>query len=141
VRQRCSFEGQAAIALEDLQRGVTTSLAYPMELVESSQGLLIDWGPLVRGLLADRRAGLPAGQLAAAFHDSLAAGIVAVARRCAIQQVALTGGCFQNISLLERAVSGLRRAGFTPAWHQRIPPNDGGVAVGQIVALRRVASS
>jgi hydrogenase maturation protein HypF len=46
--------------------------------------------------------------------------------------VALTGGCFQNARLTERAVVLLRAAGFEPHWHRRIPPNDGGLAAGQI---------
>jgi hydrogenase maturation protein HypF len=141
LRQRASFEGQAALELEFLQRGVTTTAIYPTALLETSAGAVADWEPLVRGILADRRAGRPPAQIAAAFHNSLAALIVAVAQRCQIERVALTGGCFQNLSLLERAVQGLRRAGFTPHWHQHIPPNDGGVALGQVAAVRRGFSS
>ena len=57
----------------------------------------------------------------------------------------LSGGCFQNRVLMERTVAALRDAGFRPYWHQRVPPNDGGIALGQIAALaaaeRRVARS
>ena len=63
--------------------------------------------------------------------------IVAVAERAGEPRVALTGGCFQNVALLERAVRRLREAGFHPYWHQRIPPNDGGIALGQAVAAVR----
>jgi hydrogenase maturation protein HypF len=65
------------------------------------------------------------------------AAVVAVAQRIGLERVALSGGCFQNIYLLERAVSQLRRAGFRPYWHQRVPPNDGGIALGQLVAAAR----
>jgi hydrogenase maturation protein HypF len=50
----------------------------------------------------------------------------------------LSGGCFQNKYLTERAVCRLREEGFRPYWHQRVPPNDGGIALGQIVAAMRV---
>jgi hydrogenase maturation protein HypF len=48
----------------------------------------------------------------------------------------LSGGCFQNRYLTERMVSHLRRAGYRPYWHQRVPPNDGGIALGQIMAAQ-----
>jgi hydrogenase maturation protein HypF len=51
----------------------------------------------------------------------------------------LSGGCFQNKYLTERAVCRLRDEGFRPYWHQRVPPNDGGIALGQIVAALRAA--
>ena len=57
------------------------------------------------------------------------------------EKVVLTGGCFQNRYLLERAVRGLAAAGFRPYWHQRVPPNDGGIALGQIVAALSAAGA
>ncbi len=60
--------------------------------------------------------------------------IVSVARLAGQERIILTGGCFQNRYLTERAVERLRAEGFRPYWHQRIPPNDGGIALGQIVA-------
>jgi hydrogenase maturation protein HypF len=60
-----------------------------------------------------------------------------VARQAGEERVALSGGCFQNRYLTERAVSLLMRAGFRPYWHQRIPPNDGGIALGQVWAAAR----
>jgi hydrogenase maturation protein HypF len=63
--------------------------------------------------------------------------IVEVAIRVGEPRVVLTGGCFQNRRLLERAVHGLGSAGFRPYWHQRVPPNDGGISLGQIVACLR----
>ena len=76
--------------------------------------------------------GTSAGSLAAALHDGLAKAIVAVAERAGVSRVLLTGGCFQNARLTDCAVNRLRDAGFTPYWHHRIPPNDGGLAVGQL---------
>jgi len=57
------------------------------------------------------------------------------------ERVALSGGCFQNRYLTERMVSRLRAAGLRPYWHQRVPPNDGGIALGQIVAAKRAMLS
>jgi hydrogenase maturation protein HypF len=135
LRQRAHFEGQAAMELEfAIQPGVET--AYLVKLNENS-GLIVDWQPMVLEMLEDVRRGESVQRLAAAFHNTLVEMIVAVARRAKTQQVVLTGGCFQNKYLLERAVRRLRQEAFRPYWHQRIPPNDGGVALGQVVAAVR----
>jgi hydrogenase maturation protein HypF len=60
--------------------------------------------------------------------------IVRVAEEIGLERVVLTGGCFQNRVLTERTVRGLEKAGFRPYWHQRVPPNDGGISLGQIKA-------
>src|SRR6185503_5820816 len=70
-------------------------------------------------------------------HNTLAATVVSMARLHEEPAVVLSGGCFQNRRLTERVVTALRRAGFRPYWHQRIPPNDGGIALGQIAAFLR----
>jgi len=69
------------------------------------------------------------------FHDGLVEAVVAVAAATGLEAVALTGGCFQNAYLTEAAIARLDEAGFRPYWHQRVPPNDGGIAVGQLAAL------
>jgi hydrogenase maturation protein HypF len=89
---------------------------------------------MVKGILADWKRQVAVGTISAKFHNALAEVIVAVAKRAGHPQVALSGGCFQNRYLTERAVTRLAQEGFRPYWHQRIPPNDGGIAVGQIVA-------
>ena len=99
--------------------------------------LVLDYAPMIEGLIADVKQGLDTGAIAATFHNSLVEAMVLVARRVGEPKVALTGGCFQNRRLTEQAVLGLRRAGFRPYWHQRIPPNDGGIALGQIMAAAR----
>jgi hydrogenase maturation protein HypF len=94
----------------------------------------VDWRPLAHGILADMKRGIPIGIISAKFHNTLAEMIVAVARRAGQPQVALSGGCFQNRYLSERAAVRLAQEGFRPYFHQRIPPNDGGIAFGQVVA-------
>jgi hydrogenase maturation protein HypF len=93
--------------------------------------LVVDWEPALAEALADLRAGLPVAQISQAFHDGLAIAIVDVAVRAGQRTVVLTGGCFQNARLTESTVAALRAAGFDPVWHRRVPPNDGGLALGQ----------
>jgi hydrogenase maturation protein HypF len=80
---------------------------------------------------------MPSGLVSARFHNTLAEAIVAVAKQVGQERVVLTGGCFQNRYLTERTVRRLTQEGFRPYWHQRIPPNDGGIALGQLVAASR----
>jgi hydrogenase maturation protein HypF len=84
-------------------------------------------------VLTDLQSGIPAGAISAAFHAGLAAVIAEIARRIGERCVVLSGGCFQNVRLVEAAVAALRAAGHQPVWHQRVPPNDGGLALGQAV--------
>ena len=143
VCQRNSFEGQAAMELEFAITEGAEGDAYPFAL-ETRQGesgaadlIIADWAPMILALLGDLKRGVPVGAVSARFHRTLAEIIVAVAQRVVLERVALSGGCFQNRFLTERAVQRLEAAGFRPYWHQRIPPNDGGIAVGQIVAALR----
>jgi len=106
--------------------------------VEEDHPLIIDWGPMVRCILDDVQRGLPVGLLSARFHNTLVEAIVAVARRIGEERVALSGGCFQNRYLTERTVNALNKEGFRPYWHQRVPPNDGGISPGQVMAAMRV---
>ena len=92
---------------------------------------------MVQALREDRGNGVPRGVIAARFHNGLVEAILAVARHCQQERVLLSGGCFQNRYLTERAVRRLGEEGFRPYWHQRVPPNDGGIALGQIAAARR----
>jgi hydrogenase maturation protein HypF len=137
LRLTTRFEGQAAMELEWAIRGITTEASYPFQ-IEPKQGILIaDWEPLIRALLADHAAGVALGDMAARFHNSLADMIVAIAAQVGLQTIALSGGCFQNRYLTERTAGRLTAAGFSPHWHQRVPPNDGGIALGQVLAAAR----
>jgi len=90
--------------------------------------------PLIRAILQDVRDAIPLAAISKKFHNTLAEIMVEVAQHIGEKRVVLTGGCFQNRVLVESAVQKLRGAGFRPYWHQRIPPNDGGLALGQVVA-------
>jgi len=131
------FEGQAAMKLEWAQDGIETDEAYPVRISDGPSALVLDWEPLLWEVLADAREGIPVAEISAKFHNALVEGVVAVAEQVGEERIVLTGGCFQNRYLTERAVRRLRAEGFRPYWHQRIPPNDGGIALGQIVAASR----
>jgi len=77
------------------------------------------------------------GIISAKFHHALAEAVVSVAKRVGAMRVALSGGCFQNRYLTARVVTRLREENFSPYWHQRVPTNDGGIALGQVMAARR----
>ncbi len=135
LRQVADFEGQAAM---DLEFAIDAEIAgaYPFA-VGGRAPWVVDWRPALAAMLDDARAGRPAGVLAAMFHNTLAAMVLAVARLAGRRRVVLTGGCFQNRRLTELCVRRLEEAGFHPAWHQRVPPNDGAIALGQVLAAAR----
>ena len=134
LRQLSRFEGQAAMDLEFALAGFAVEDCYPF--VVNTEGV-IDWEPTVLAILQDLERSEPGGHIAATFHNTLAEIIVAVARRAGEEQIVLTGGCFQNIYLLTRAVERLVAEGFRTFWHRQVPPNDGGIALGQIMAASR----
>ncbi|MBM3654877.1 MAG: carbamoyltransferase HypF, partial [Alphaproteobacteria bacterium] len=134
LRQRASYEGQAAAELEWAAGDRVGGRAYPFPLrdpANSDGACTMDWGEALKVALADLRRGVAAEAVSEAFHNGLAQAIIAVAERVGARRVALTGGCFQNARLLETTVGALRAAGFEPLWHSRVPPNDGGLSFGQ----------
>jgi hydrogenase maturation protein HypF len=146
VRQITTFEGQAAMELEYAIDGRAAGEPYCFQLVkwdaiDSENRLVVDWEPVVRDILKDMAASVAVGTIAARFHDGLAASIVQVAEHIGEERVVLTGGCFQNKYLTERTIQALESKGFRVYWHQRIPPNDGGLSLGQAVVAARSISS
>lgn len=138
LRQKCTFEGQAAMALEFAALETRTDECYPFEItsVTNENGAserIIEWKPMIAAMMMDTNISL----ISARFHNTLAAIVVTLAQEAGLPLVVLTGGCFQNRTLLERCIGSLRAAGFIPYWQQRIPPNDGGIALGQIAAALR----
>jgi len=144
LRQQVRFEGQAAMELEFALEGVEIAEAYELPIVSGHASRIthhaspsLNWSPMVKAILADLKHGLPISQISARFHNALAEAIVAVARQVGQPRVVLSGGCFQNRYLTERSIQRLQEAGFRPYWHQRVPPNDGGISLGQVVAALR----
>jgi hydrogenase maturation protein HypF len=119
------FEGQAAMLLENEIGPLQTEEAYPLP-----GG---DWAPLIAAVLADKCAGVASALIAARFHNALVNWIVEVAASSKLKQVVFSGGVFQNRYLTERASAALESRGFDVYTHQKVPPNDGGIALGQAV--------
>lgn len=137
LRQQLRFEGQAAMELEFAIDGIRTDAAYEVVMSDDEVPMQLDWARMIEGVIADAANGEAVGLIAAKFHNTLVEAIVLVARQAGCERVALSGGCFQNKYLLERTVTRLRAEGFQPYWHQRVPTNDGGIALGQVIAARR----
>ncbi len=145
ICQIASFEGQAAIVLEQICHAFPPStgkqshtsldceMLYPIVKNDGE----IDWSNLIQSILEDRQKQIATSIIATKFHNSLVEMMVTVAQQAGIAQIVLTGGCFQNRYLTERAMSKLRQLGFQPYTHQQIPPNDGGITAGQIMAALR----
>jgi hydrogenase maturation protein HypF len=141
------FEGQAAMELEFALAGVSSEQTYRFEIIPANPlpqvgqrkenvgqyvpRFTIDWSAVVRDILADTKKCVAVPMISKKFHNALVQVIVHVAEQAGLEKVVLTGGCFQNRYLTEKAVTKLRSAGFKPYWHQRIPPNDGGISLGQ----------
>jgi hydrogenase maturation protein HypF len=102
-------------------------------LVLGPSSLVLDWQPLVEAVLEDLQQGVKPGIIAARFHNALVDAILAVAQAVGEPRVALTGGCFQNRLLTERAARRLNDAGFQVLLQRQVPPNDGGISLGQVV--------
>ena len=129
LAQQNRFEGQAAMLLENEIGLLRTEEAYPL-----SGG---DWAPLIEKVLADRREGVSVPMIAAQFHNALVNWIVEVATKVGEKQLVVSGGVFQNRYLTEQAAAALEAVGYVVHTHQRVPPNDGGIALGQAVMTAR----
>ena len=151
LRQVVSYEGQAAIELEQALKGVETADCYPVHVTvqgetdgagagrvsASGRRMVLDWEPMVREIIRDLARGVRIPFLSAKFHNTLVESLVTIAGLVGEPRVCLTGGCFQNRYLTEQAVRRLREEGLEVYWHQRVPPNDGGIALGQVLAAAR----
>ena len=133
VRQEVSYEAQAAIELEALADPAEMDV-YPLDLLPDGN---IDPAPLWRAILSDLRRGVSIPSLSARFHNSLANLVVQVCQllrqQSGIHQVALSGGVWQNMFLLNASCNTLEKAGFQVLLHRQTPTNDGGLALGQAV--------
>ncbi|WP_216893238.1 carbamoyltransferase HypF [Nocardia alni] len=138
VRQVADYEAQAAIELEGLSRDIEPGPAYCFAIIGAdSEGVSrIDPAPVCAAVVADIATGAGAGLIGARFHAGVADLIVELAHRFGEPDVpvALSGGVFQNALLLSLARKKLQEKGFHVITHRRVPPNDGGLALGQLLA-------
>ncbi|MUL77198.1 carbamoyltransferase HypF [Mycolicibacterium sp. CBMA 226] len=137
VRQTVDYEAQAAIELEGLSRGRDCGArTYAFEIV-SGEPTLVDPTPVLRAVIDDQRAAVAPGVIGARFHRAVAGLVVQFAELETTTRgeriVALSGGVFQNALLLDLTLHGLHAKGFEVITHRRVPPNDGGIALGQLL--------
>jgi len=149
VRHQVDYEAEAAIEWEGLARSATpggddpggddpgAGYAFALRPGPAGEPLVADPGPVIRAVVADLRAGTGRERMAARFHAAVVALITDLAEDCraltGLERVALGGGVFQNAVLLEAAQLTLTSRGFTVLRPQRLPPNDGGLALGQLL--------
>lgn len=136
LRSEVLYEGQAAIELEMLATSYAERVTgYPFQL-RSGHPMQLNMVPLVVGIVQDLIRGMPAARIAMRFHltvtEMLAATCSEVSKQTGLKQVALSGGVFQNQLLLEQLIARLQATGFQVYINQRIPPNDGGISLGQL---------
>ena len=139
--QRASYEAEAAALLEAAASRRTTS-AYSFLVKSDSWPITIDMRPTVEAILTETAGGYDPGVISGRFHNTIAAMVkdvcVLLRERTGIRKVALSGGVFQNCLLLGKVRRLLRGEGFTVLSQWEVPPNDGGIALGQaVVAARR----
>jgi len=135
IRQRVTYEGQAAIELEMAIDGAQGDAAYPLGIVPHGACWQIDTQALFEHLVADLRQGVPTGEMSLRFHNALVHAFARLAglvrERTGLQRVCLSGGSFQNAYLLAHLQSRLLSEGFAVYTHERVPAGDGGLSLGQ----------
>ena len=143
ICKTCSYEGQAAVRLERLTKPDLHE-RYSFALEQDKQPCLLSFAPAFAEIIADLKKKTDPAVIATRFHNAVSAAIVAVCEHLrqerGLNTVALSGGVFQNAFLLKRVCAGLREKEFAVFCHQTVPPNDGGLSLGQAaVALAQYA--
>ena len=133
VRQKITYEAQAAIEFEALIDEDVRDF-YSFDLAEGDI-LKINWKKLICEVVKDVTAEIPISAISAKFHNAVANLILNLSlkmrERFALNKIALSGGCFQNVALLQKAITLLSKHDFEILTHRKLPPNDGGLALGQ----------
>jgi hydrogenase maturation protein HypF len=142
LRHEANYEGQAAVELEAIATdGIAESYSFDIGATTPAE---IDMRPAIDQIVREIRKRLPAGFIAAKFHNTIIAVITQICRRLrdsdGLQQVCLSGGTFQNCYLLERVIPALRNCGFEVYINRRVPANDGGIALGQAAIANAVTA-
>ncbi len=129
-----TFEGQSGMLLEYATINYKTEDSYTYVITGTKYPQIIDWKSIIQEIVQDVFSKVSYRKISAKFHNTLAEIIVDIAKRSQVKNILLTGGCFQNKYLTERAIARLEQEHLVPFFHQHVPPNDGGIALGQIMA-------
>lgn len=142
VRDEVQYEAQAAIELELLTEERAEKHLYPICFHDQGNGFVAGTRGIIRGVVDDLLIHTPASVIARRFHSTMAELIHQTCRRIrettGLQDVALSGGCFQNVRLLTETVERLSADGFQVLTHHKVPSNDGGLALGQVAVAAAV---
>jgi len=134
IRQKISYEGQGAMALEFTANGKADRI-YPFDIRPGGRPkYLINWGRTLSAIIEDAKSGAGNETISSRFHATLAQMAAKIAEAVGEKKVVLSGGCFQNALLVREFRKVLGNGGFEVYTHQRIPPNDGGISLGQVIA-------
>ncbi|MFP4686805.1 MAG: carbamoyltransferase HypF [bacterium] len=133
ICQKSSYLGEGPCRLEYAAYRSRASGSYSFSLTPGEKTKIVDWSPLIKDIIKDRRRGEAVEDIARKFHNTLAEIIATVAVESGLEKIVLTGGCFQNRLVTRLAVEALRKRDLKPYWHKNIPPGDGGISVGQAV--------
>ncbi len=141
LRQKVSYEGQAAIELEALAESTVNADVYPFGITLDGGVQILDFCEMVQAIVQDVVTARPEGEIARSFHNTMAEAVVETCRKIrtesGIDRVVLSGGVFQNKLLTEGVFTLLVKSGFYPFTQRLVPPNDGGVALGQAIIAGR----
>ncbi|RLB05115.1 MAG: carbamoyltransferase HypF, partial [Deltaproteobacteria bacterium] len=140
IRDEVNYEGQAAIELEMIAAQDAAGV-YPFTIREEEKKFVVDPDPLILAIVDELKKGVPAPLIATRFHRTLAQIIgqmcCRIRERYSMDQVVLSGGVFQNHLLLNMVWDLLVAEGFRPFVHHKVPPNDGGISLGQALYARQ----
>ncbi len=136
ISQANSYEGESAMLLEEAATA-TTDETYPLPIVADQFPWTIDTRPMISRIAREIASGGSTAMVSHCFHSSIALMIERTCSRIretnSVDKVCLSGGAFQNFTLLAEASERLRRSGFQVFLHSKVPPNDGGLSLGQAV--------
>ena len=135
--QISSYEGQAATAVQYAAEACQVDDGYEYTVDDTGLPVVLNWEPMILSLLRDARDSVSPGMIAAKVHNTMVQMILTIAKRVGLTDVILTGGCCQNRYLVEHAINTLKSAGYVPHIPWVVPPNDGGIALGQLAAVAR----
>ena len=139
IQHHNHYEGQAPMRLEFAAwSSETTDAAFEFNIYPQASASAIwifDWQTMIEMIIEDLGKKIKRSTIAAKFHNTLVQGILTIAQKSGQEKIVLSGGSFQNKYLVEKTVATLSAAGLRIYTHQQVPPNDGGIALGQIAAL------
>jgi hydrogenase maturation protein HypF len=148
LNQIMEFEGQAAMLLEfqitdnGLENRSVKNGEWSLYPFLIDKGKIL-WQEMILNIIRDKAEGLANARIARKFHDTMIQIILQMAQlnqeAYQDQRVVLSGGCFQNRYLLEGVIARLTENGFQPYWHQRVPANDGGLCLGQLLIANQLS--